>query len=280
MKLVITKTIAILLMTSVISSCMNFDKDGLQSLPSVGLYNGSAISSDNTVGTSFGMVYALNSFGTQTSYIELAINYNNQVLNLFSGSLATTSNNTAQCLSGSNSRSIDNLSSAVSSSVITLTNCQYSNSQFSANYSIYQQASGLLLDSGSISISLDNSCALSTTNYEPLPNAKYSGAITSCAHYLGNISPGAITGNITSSQIVWLATFESTVGIESNQAKITGYSSDKYEYSTTLSESVLYGNNAGYHTQFYLGNINVANNQVQANYVSFYDYGSLLLSYE
>ena len=47
------------------------------------------------------------------------------------------------------------------------------------------------------------------------------------------------------------------------------------DYSTTLTESVIQGESVGYVTPFYMSNINVNGANVTANYVSYYDYGTL-----
>lgn len=255
-----------------LSGCLGAPPNtGLLSLPAPGMYNGTAQSGYNGNGTVFGFINAQNSFGQPITILQLAMNFNNTNLGMVSGTIVTNDDSTSSCLSGTDLVSNNPTSLNISSAVITLTNCQLQGSTFSANYSVYKQNSGALLDSGTFTINPNSACTAYNTTISALPNGTYNGGLQSCL----TLESGILGGNITNGSARLTKVFESNPvsGALFESSVMVGTASA--DYSTTLTESVIQGESVGYVTPFYMSNININGANITANYVSYYDYGTL-----
>jgi hypothetical protein len=255
-----------------LSGCLGAPPNtGLQSLPTPGMYNGTAQSGYNGNGVAFGFINAQNSFGQPITILQLAMNFNNANLGMVSGTIMTSADSTSSCLSGSDLLSNNPTSLNITSAVVTLTNCQLQGNTFSANYSVYKQNSGALLDSGTLTINPNSACTAYNTTISALPNGTYNGGLQSCL----NLESGILGGNITNGSAQLTSSFESnpSTGFSFESSVLAGVASA--DYSTSLTESVIAGESTGYVTPFYISNINISGANVMANYVSYYDYGTL-----
>lgn len=247
-----------------LSACLGAPAStGLKQLPPAGMYSGTVNSTMNeSQGLIFGFLSNQSSFGQPILQATLAMNFNNSQLGLFSDSIALTTDQSVSCLSGADTISTNPTSLTTTSGVISFTNCQVSGNQFSANYVIYKQSSGVKLDSGSLSMSLNSNCQLYPSAVTTLPSGSYSGGMQSC---LNPAESSALSGSVSNSNIRFSETFESEVALMVGTAN--------NDYSTSLTESVTAGTYAGYITPVVISNINRNESSLSANYVSYYDYG-------
>ncbi len=261
--------LAILLGTFVLSGCNNGNNQGLQNMPGAGMYSGLAQSSKYQNGAVYGIVSNQNQFGTDTTVVQLVMNFNNQFMGMMSGTLTQTFD-TSACLSGSDLVSESPNSLSVTSATVTFSNCSWQNGQFTANYAVYKK-SGAQMDSGNLQISVNQNCAYYPVTVSSLPNGNYSGGIQSCL----SLESGIIGGNITNGAAQLFTNFGESSMIKSGlfeSSIIVGTANT--DYSTMLTESMNMGQESGFITPFYITNINTVNGSVTANYLSYYDYGT------
>lgn len=259
--------------TLLIAGCMSGNNQGLQSMPTAGMYNGSATSNKYQGGAVYGIVSNQNQFGTATTVVQLVMNFNNQFMGMIAGSLSTTYDTTA-CMAGTDIVSESPTSLSATSASVILSNCSWRNGQFSANYAVYKK-SGAQMDSGYLQIAVNQGCTAYPVTVDSLPNGNYQGGIQSCL----STESGVVGGGITNGAAQLFTNFGESSMIESGlfeSSIIVGTANT--DYSTMLTESVTMGQESGFITPFYITNINNGSGNVTANYLSYYDYGTLQIT--
>lgn len=253
----------------IVTGCMTGNNQGLQSMPGEGIYAGSATSAKYQQGAAYGIISNQSQFGSVVTVVQLVMNFNNRFMGMISGNLVTTYD-TGNCMTGNDLVSESATGVSVTSASIVLSNCSWNNGQFSASYAVYKK-SGAEMDRGSFQIAVNQNCAYYPVTVESLPNGNYSGGIQSC---LG-MESGVLGGHITDASAMLFTNFGESNMIESDlfeSSIIIGTAN--IDYATMLTESITSGTKSGFITPFLVININVANDNINANYLSYYDYGT------
>lgn len=261
-------SISILIGLLSLAGCLGAPAEtGLKTTPPAGVYNGQTTSTKyNQTGVIYGTLSNQTSYGKPVVVATLAMNQNQQIMGIFSATLSTTTDQSISCLSAADSVSLNPTSLASISGVINFSNCQWNGSQFSASYNVYRQSTGTLLDSGTLTLTLDSNCQAYSSAVTTIGNGSYSGSFQSCLAPESN----ALSGVIANSSILFNLTQES------NLALLVGTAGS--DYTQQLTESVTAGSYAGYITPLSLTNLNQTDSNYTGNYVSYYDYGILNLS--
>lgn len=239
---------------------------GLKTPPPAGVYQGQINSTQyNESGLIYGVLSSQISFGQPVLVASLAMNLNNHLMGIFNGSISATTDQSNSCLSTTDTVSTNPTSLSTINGIISFSNCQWNGSQFSANYIVYKQSSGIPLDSGTLTLGVNPACQLYPSAITSLPNGNYSGNFQSCL----TVESSSVNGNITNSSLYFY--------LNGNESALVAGTVGN-DYTQQLTESITAGSYAGYITPLYLTNLNQSSNNFTGNYVSYYDYGILNLS--